>query len=119
SQARRDGRGVDIEGFGGRLVALYEPFAVLRFGVGAALDSQHGRGVGPGVMGSAGTGARVALIAEVEARPLTLRQLWVAAALSGEFALARPSFEITGYRSVYRVPSLAGALVLRIGWQFL
>ena len=50
---------------------------------------QHGRGVGPGVAGNAGTGTRVALVAEAEARPLTFGQLWVAVALSGEFAVAR------------------------------
>lgn len=119
SRASRGGRAVDIDGIGGRLTALYEPIAVLRFAAGVALDFQQGQGVGAGVTGNGGTGTRVALVAEAEVRPLTFGQLWLAAALSGEFALARPSFEITGYGTVYRVPSLAGALVLRLGWEFL
>ena len=113
-----DAYGVRVEGFGARLAALYEPAPFVRLHAGAALDHLSGRGFGSAVEDVSGSG--VALAAALEAAVIPLREgpVRLAVGLSGHYALLRPSFEITGYGRIFRMPPLGGGAVVRLGWQF-
>ena len=64
----------------------------------------------------------VALLLELSVSPIRFDQLYVSIGLSGQYAVVRPAFEITGYRQVYevyRVPRFGGTGTVSVGWQFL
>jgi hypothetical protein len=109
---------VEVQGLGARLAAFYDPARFVRFSAGASADRLVGEGLGSAVRGSSEAGVALALVVEAEATPVRLPPFFISAAISGHYALTRPSFEIAGYGEVFRVPPIGGGGVVRLGWEF-
>jgi hypothetical protein len=109
---------VEVRGLGARLAAFYDVARIARFSAGVAADRLSGQGLGSAVRGSSEAGVALALVAEAAATPVRVEPLFISLAISGHYALVRPSFEITGYGEVFRVPAVGGSGVVRLGWAF-
>jgi hypothetical protein len=109
---------VEVQGLGARLAAFYEPAPFVRFSAGVAADRLHGKGLGSAVRGSSEAGMALAVLIEAAATPVRLDPFFISVAISGHYAVVRPSFEIAGYGEVFRVPPIGGSGVMRLGWQF-
>jgi hypothetical protein len=70
------------------------------------------------VRGSSEDGFSLAVTVEAAATPIRLEPFFVSLAISGHYALVRPSFEIAGYGELFRVPPVGGGGVMRLGWAF-
>lgn len=109
---------VEVQGVGGRLSAFYEPARFVRLSAGVSADRLHGQGLGSAVRGSSEAGFALAVLVEAAATPVRLPPWFITVAISGHYALVRPSFEIAGYGEVFRVPPVGGSGVVRLGWEF-
>jgi hypothetical protein len=109
---------VEVRGLGARLAAFYDVARIVRFSAGVAADRLDGRGLGSAVRGSSEAGTALAVVAEAAATPVRVEPLFISVAISGHYALVRPSFEIAGYGGVFRVPPVGGSGVMRLGWEF-
>jgi len=109
---------VEVQGLGGRLTAFYDPARFLRLSAGLAADRLQGQGLGSAVRGSSEAGIALAILVEAAAIPVRFEPFFASVAISGHYALVRPSFEITGYGEVFRVPRVGGGGVMRLGWEF-
>jgi hypothetical protein len=113
-----DEYGVNIHGFGARVAALYEPADFARLQAGVALDRFTGRGLGTAVDDVSGSGLSLGLVVEGSLIPVRVGHVRISLAISGQYALVRPSFEITGRGEVYRVPLFGATGIVRLGWEF-
>lgn len=109
--------GVEVFGLGARLLAFYDPARFARLSAGVAADLLEGEGLGSAVVGGTEAGAVLALALEAAATPARFGPLFISIAISGHYALVRPSFEITGYGEVFRVPAFGGSGAVRVGWE--
>lgn len=109
---------VEVQGLGARLSAFYDPARFVRFSAGVAADRLDGQGLGSAVRGSSEAGVALAVLIEAAATPVRLPPCFMTVAISGHYALLRPSFEIAGYGEVFRVPWVGGSGVMRLGWEF-
>jgi hypothetical protein len=113
-----DEYGVSVHGFGARLAALYDPAEFARLQAGVALDRYSGRGLGSAIDEVSGSGVALALVLEAAVIPLRVGHARLSLAISGQYALVRPSFEITGRGEVYRPPPFGATGIVRLGWEF-
>ena len=90
----------------------------MRFSAGVAADRLDGQGLGSAVRGSSEAGVALAVVVEAAATPVRFEPFFISVAISGHYALVRPSFEIAGYGEVFRVPPVGGGGVVRLGWAF-
>jgi hypothetical protein len=109
--------GVEVQGFGGRLLGFYDPVRFVRLAAGVGADRLHGEGLGNTIVGGSEAGTLFALWVEAAVTPLRFGPGFVSLAISAQYALVRPSFEITGYGEVFRVPAFGGSGMLRLGWE--
>lgn len=109
---------VEVRGLGARLSAFYDPARFVRFSAGLAADRLDGQGLGSAVRGRSEAGMALAVLIEAAATPVRLPPCFISVAISGHYALLRPSFEIAGYGEVFRVPPVGGSGVVRLGWEF-
>jgi hypothetical protein len=108
---------VEVQGLGARLSAFYDPARFVRLSAGVAADRLDGQGLGSAVRGSSEAGVAVAVLIEAAATPVRVDPFFISVAISGHYALLRPSFEIAGYGEVFRVPPFGGGGVMRLGWE--
>jgi hypothetical protein len=50
--------------------------------------------------------------------PVRLGQLQLWLAISGQYGVIRPAFEIIGRGEVFRVPTIGATGSIRLGWDF-
>jgi hypothetical protein len=110
--------GVSIDGFGARVSALFDPADFARLQAGVALDRLAGRGLGTAVDDVSGSGLALAVVVEGSLIPVRWGNLQLSLAITGQYALVRPSFEITGRGEVYRPPVVGATGIVRLGWEF-
>jgi hypothetical protein len=109
---------VEVRGLGARLAAFYDVARFVRLSAGVAADRLDGQGLGSAVRGSSEAGVALALVVETAVTPVRLESFFMTVAISGHYALVRPSFEIAGYGEVFRVPPVGGGGVVRLGCEF-
>jgi hypothetical protein len=116
--ASAEGRSVDIQGVGLRLAGSFAlgPAVVLSAGV----DADWLSGIGSTGVAAPRTDSAWAVAPSLEFAliPFRTEHLAVEAAIEGRLALQRPTFEVTGFREVYEVPSLGMFGLARGVWRF-
>ena len=113
-----EGRGVDVQALGFRLAGTVLPLPALGLSVG--LDADWLRGSGSVGVANPVTDSAWALAPslELELIPFRTKHLAVEFAAEGRFALARPRFEVRGFRTVWQVPEWGMLAVARGVWRF-
>lgn len=103
--------GLRISGYGARLGATAQALPWLRVFGGAELSYLRGEAL------QAANGAwTIAPALEAAFRVLRFGDGFLELAISGQWALVRPQFEVRGFGALYRLPPLAGAASVRLGW---
>ena len=103
--------GLQVGGYGARLGASFAALAWLRLFVGAELSYLRGEAL------DAAAGAwMISPAIEASLRVLRFGEGFLDLAVSGQWALVRPQFEVRGIGVLYRLPPLAGSANMRLGW---
>jgi hypothetical protein len=116
-QRAAEGRGVRVWAAGGEFAAVFVPFAWLRLAAGLDVAWLNGTGLGSSATTS-DSAWMIAPMFEVALAPLHTGPLRLELAVDAKYAALRPSFEITGYGEVFRVPRAGGSALARAAWQF-
>lgn len=112
-------RQVSIYGLGARLGAFHDPVPWLRLQTGLVLDRLTGKGSGGDAFEEAtDSGVALALGLDAMVVPVRAGALRVGLGLGGHYAFTRPSFEVTGYGPLFRVPSFGGSAGIELGLEF-
>jgi hypothetical protein len=114
----RESRTVDVSALGVRVAALYRAAAALNVLVGFEVN----RLVGEGAEGVSGRNTDVvwqlAPTAGLSLITWDIGLLRLEIGASGRLSVARPSFVVTGFGTLYRVPALGGDAIIRGVWLF-
>jgi hypothetical protein len=112
------GRGVDIQGVGLRLAGSFRLLPELSVSAGVDADWLSGSGSTGIASPQTDSAWAVAPSLELAVIPLQTKDLAIEIAAEGRLALQRPTFEVTGFRQVYEMPSLGMFALARGVWRF-
>jgi hypothetical protein len=113
-----EGRSADISGFGLRAAGVLSPLPWLACSLGVDVDRLSGRGSSGVSNPTTDSAWTLAPSAEVALIPLQNANLALELAAAGRVAIVRPTFEVSGFRDLYRVPSLGMAALARGVFRF-
>jgi hypothetical protein len=112
-----EGRGADIEGAGIRAALGYQPVNLAGLSLGLDVDWLFGEGKRGIELPSQDSAWTVAPSLELMLVPIRTHHFTLELSVEGRIQVQRPTFEVTGFREIYRVPRFGLIALARGVWK--